>query len=463
MSSSGNRYVPPHLRGRGGSSEGKSHGYPSTGNNASGSRWKNVDNGNSDNGNRNGHNRYGVGRTFSNSHSRGGDAPRKTPMDGGSNNNASAAGGTGRWANVDRSAIESGARAGGGGGPRWDDRHRGGDSRAGGIKRDHKLADVEAVFFGDSFIKLFDLLNEYSDALRSPRRIKVQKHKAASAKGLCREGNENRAKVVKTIDFIHSQYDPNANAQQRNVNDPRPAYQNLERLVFSFGSVDVHMFFYYKKFVQGLPLAEDDLRAIANNYVDFVAGLDAGRPLTKLIVGVYPSPLRDEDVGSSLLAYGSLEGPEQVAAVDASDDRRIESRQARVDLFNRALRDRCDGHNSDGSAFGKLEYWDAREDILIRDEDNGRPVVGDTYKDVSDLNIHLIHETTLQLWVAKWPWYEALTRKVGASRPRRHNADCNPQPNFLEYLQESFDAYRKTKPWAERTHVAETQGVRLSL
>lgn len=441
MSGSRNRYVPPHLRGRGGSSGSKSHGHSSIGNNVSGSQWKKFDNGNNNNGNRSGRTPYDDRRGFCNSH-------------GGNSNDASATVGTSRWANVKRSAVESGTHANGSG-PRWKD-------PIVRIKQDHQLAHVEAVFFGDSFVKLFGLLNDYSDTLQTPRRIEVQKYKASSAKGLCRDGNVNRAKIVKAINFIRRQHD--LNAQQRNFNNKQPAYQHLKRLVFGFGSVDIHMSFYYKKFVEYQPLSEDDLKAIANNYVDFVAGLDTGKPLVKLIVGIYPSPLCDKNVGSSLLAYGSLESQEQVSAVDSSNDRFIELRQARVDLFNQTLKDRCDGHNSNGSNHGKLEYWDVREDILTHDEATGKPVVKGIYMDVSDLNIHLIHETTLQLWLAKWPWYEALTHKVNDERDRlrKHKTKCNSQLHFLEYLQKTFDAYRKTKPWAEGTHIAETQGVRLA-
>jgi hypothetical protein len=222
--------------------------------------------------------------------------------------------------------------------------------------------------------------------------------------------------------------------------------------------------FYYKKYVKGQALSDDDLRAVANDYVDFVQGLETGSdlPLKKLIVGIYPSPLSDRDVGSSLLAYGSLETEDQIALVDASDDKLIELRQARVDLFNQALKERCDYHNknnnNNNNNHGKsdLEYWDVRDEILTHDETDGRPRVRDAYKDVSDLNIHLVHETTLQLWVQKWPWYEALTTTTDS------DGNFGTKTTFLEYLQKTFDEYRKTKPWAERKHVAETRGVVLS-
>jgi hypothetical protein len=250
------------------------------------------------------------------------------------------------------------------------------------------------------------------------------------------------------------------------------------------------MSYYYKKYVQQQPLSNDDLTAIATNYVDFVAGLEtltkSQTQPKKLIVGIYPSPLCDKDVGASLMAYGSLETKEQVRSVDTDSDHdtSIESRQARVDLFNKALRERCEFHNksndndngidNDSSNNGILEYWDVRDELLTLDETTGRPKVKDVYRDVSDLNIHLIHETVLQLWVQKWPWYEALTTNntnsniksnIKSSSKSNTNSNTNsskPVASFLEYLQETFDEYRKTKPWAERTHVAETRGIRLA-
>ncbi len=452
------RYVPPHLRGRdssgsnnnGGNSSSRSFRSENTGN--GGSRWKNLDNhGNDD---RNGH-RYG-GRNDNQYNNETGKAHRN-----GGRASVGTGGGKSRWANVDRSAIAAGNHSSSRYGNSYNNNYN--NNRRFNSSQDNrqKFAHVKAIFFGDSFIKLFGLLNDYSDSvLKAPQRIEVQKYKAASAKGLCRDGNENRAKILKTIETVRRQ-----NELHSSSNHPSKAYQNLERLVFCFGSVDVHMSFYFKKYVQGQPLTNDDLRTIAINYVDFVSDLETtnasdtstfNRPLTKLIVGIYPSPLCDKDVGASLLAYGSLENEEQVAAVDDSDDKHIELRQARVDLFNKALRERCDYHNNQETNNGKLEYWDVRDELLTRDEINQRPKVKDAYKDVSDLNIHLIHETTLQLWVKKWPWYEALTTTSGSNGGRARRT------SFLDYLQKTFDEYRKTKPWAERTHVAETNGIQLA-
>ena len=419
------RYVPPHLRGRGGSSDDNNRNTSTS--SSQGSRWRNLegrDNNNSGKGGsyNNNNNRYNHQTRYSD---------RRTASNASSN-------GKSRWANVNRSAIEAGNHSS----SRFQQNHNHNNNRRFHHDNRHshnKLEHIKAIFFGDSFIKLFGLLNDYSDSiLRTPHTIEVQKYKAASAKGLCREGNDNRSKILRTTEQIR-----------------RRSYPNLERLVFCFGSVDVHMSFYYKKFVQQQPLSNENIVQIAHDYIDFVASLETDKPITKLIVGIYPSPLCDKDVGASLLAYGSLETEDQVTAVNESDDKRIELRQERVDLFNKSLKDRCEHHNQQSDSNGILEYWDARHDLLTIDETTDRFKVKDAYKDVSDLNIHLIHETTLQLWVQKWPWYQALTTS-GSNHPTK-------QKSFVGYLQETFDEYRKTKPWAERTHVAETRGIQLSL
>ncbi len=444
------RYVPPHLRGRGGSDDNNSRTNSSKGTGSS--RWGNLEgssNNHSSSNSRNSSNNNNSNRYNHRYEGRYGDHSNHRRNNGTIHSGNS--NGTSRWANVDRSAIEAGNSHSSSRFSGANPQHRNHNfhpRRFHEQKHNHKLEHIGAIFFGDSFIKLFGLLNDYSDSItRTPHTIEVQKYKAASAKGLCREGNDNRAKIVRTAESI------------RGGN-----YSNLQRLVFCFGSVDVHMSFYYKKFVQQQPLSETDLIQIANDYIDFLASLKTttsetnnDKQLTKLVVGIYPSPLCDKDVGASLLAYGSLETEDQVAAVNDSDDKKIECRQARVDLFNQALKDRCEHHNQQppNNNNGILEYWDVREDLLTIDESTDRIKVKDAYKDVSDLNIHLIHETTLQLWVQKWPWYQALTTMSGDG--------SNQTTSFLDYLQETFDEYRKTKPWAERTHVAETKGIQLSL
>ena len=405
------RYVPPHLRGvdRNSAIEGATANNPST-------RWNNLDRGSWNHRSSHGHYER-TDNEEDGGHNRDGDG-------------SPAGRGTGRWADLDRALFPV-------------RRHYGSKESA------------KAVFFGDSFIKLFKLLNDYTDSvLKTRRRIEVHKYKGASAKGLCREDNENRKKIRYEVQNIRRKRSHNA-------------YHKVERLVFCFGSVDIHMSYYYKKFVMGEELLEEDLKAIATDYVDFVASLETvvgptASSLPKLIVGIYPSPLRQEDVGVSLRHYWSLEDDIQIQAVDDSDDSSMASRQARVYLFNLALMERCEYHNDNHNPNGPLEYWDVVDEVLTKTSD-GTLEVKEAYRDVSDLNIHLVHETTLQLWIEKWPWYKALTAQSATTKICANNdVDKPPKASFVGYLQESFEEYRKTKPWAKRIHVAETMGVQFA-
>lgn len=148
---------------------------------------------------------------------------------------------------------------------------------------------------------------------------------------------------------------------------------SVERLVFVFGSVDVHLSFYYMKYVKQQDI---DLESIAEKYVDFVADLPTDPSVVKTVVGVYFSPLEDADVGPSLHSYGSLT-EEQAALVSESDDAHLKNRQQRVMLFNRVLKKRCAERN--------VDYCDINTEMT----DSETLVIKDAYKDVSNHNIHI--------------------------------------------------------------------------
>lgn len=207
----------------------------------------------------------------------------------------------------------------------------------------------KVVFFGDSFVRMFGLIEHAS--------LRVHAFKGASAKGLGRQQNENRRKITEIV--------------QR-----APA----ERLVFLFGSVDIHLSYYYKKYT--LKEGEIDIVEIANNYVDFVASLPVQAHATRTIVGIYPSPLEDDVVALSLASMGSIT-EDLISTVGASDDSKLDARQERVQRFNQALKKQCQRCS--------LDYIDAFDDVL----DPQKNTVKDIYRDVSDYNIHIVWETTM--------------------------------------------------------------------
>ena len=278
------KYVPPHLRGRG----------DATGGSAQNSRW-------SSNPPDSPPRRYGDRHSPSRppsapagaASSRWGNKPPDSPSrrygDRPAPSPSSSTSGS-RWGNVTDPSLRGPAAA----------RRSGPPSAQSPDRAAHQRGGPKAAFFGDSFVRLFGLIDEPT--------IKVRGFKGGSAKGLGREGNENRNTITSSVERMGS---------------------NVERLVFVFGSVDVHLSFYYMKYVKGEDI---NLEEIAERYVDFVAGLPSDPSVIKTIVGVYFSPLEDADVGPSLHSYGSLT-EEQAALVSESDDAKLKNRQDRVMFF----------------------------------------------------------------------------------------------------------------------------------
>jgi len=246
------------------------------------------------------------------------------------------------------------------------------------------------MFFGDSFVRLFGLIENSN--------VKVRSFKGASAKGIGREGNSNRTMI------------------QQQVKQLKP-----DRVVLCFGNVDIHMSYYYTKYVKEGPVI--DLEAVARALVEFAATLPAKNVH---VLGVYPSPLRDEVVLSSLQAYGVI--PKETTISD--EDISIHVRQGRVHEFNRVLQLECDSH---GITFDSTfsEMVDSHTEILKPD-----------FQDVSPYNIHVVWETTILLWLERWPWLQRYT-----------------EPGFQQKIQSTWEEYVRTKPWAEGTHAAANIGI----
>ena len=269
---------------------------------------------------------------------------------------------------------------------------RGGGGRAVDKKTKTQTTDTtRAVFLGDSFIRLFGLVEHPSIAVRA--------FKGATAKGLTRNGNENRLAIGQHV---------------------ATRAHNTDRWIFCFGSVDVNLSYYHKKF--RLEEGPIDLEEIAHDYVDFVASLPFARHSTTTIVGIYPSPLDDQDVPGSLVNYHSID-VSQMERVLHSADFRLCNRQERIKAFNRALQQQCRKHH--------LDYCDVFDAMI----DGETHQMKQAYRDVSDHNIHVVWETTILLWLEEWDWLKQMA-----------------PPTLNESLEESLNDYLDTKAWAERKH-----------
>jgi len=275
-------------------------------------------------------------------------------------------------------------------------------SRRGGYRGSRQ---EEVSFFGDSFVRLFSLVKN--------RGLRVRGYKGATAKGLTKAGNSNRKDILKQL-------------RQR---------PNTTRAVFVFGNVDVQMSYYFCKYSRSPP-EMIDFDAIAKDYVDFVASL----PISEaIVVGVYPSPLVDDEVVASLGNYGILNDDQQ-ATVEAADVL-LNARQTRVQYFNTRLAFYC--------AQRGVTYVDLFNEMT--DETNA---LKPQYRDISSRNIHVVWETTLLLWLDKFSWLRSRT-------PR----------GFIQSLQKSMDDYFVEKrdrvkkradggfSWAQKSHIASRVGI----
>jgi len=144
-----------------------------------------------------------------------------------------------------------------------------------------------------------------------------------------------------------------------------------------------------------------DFDAIAKDYIDFVASL----PISEaIVVGVYPSPLDDDEVVKSLGNYGILNDDQQ-ATVEAADVL-LDARQTRVQYFNSRLAFYC--------AQRGVTYVD-----LFNEMTDDTKSLKPQYRDISSRNIHVVWETTLLLWLDKFPWLRSRAHATSFSHCRK--------------------------------------------
>ena len=208
-----------------------------------------------------------------------------------------------------------------------------------------RLPDAGYLFFGDSFSRIFTLVNH--------PQIYIKAYKGASAKGLTKPKNENRIDILETLE-----------------NKP-----GTKAAIFVFGNVDVHMSYWFCKHGRDPP-EEPDFEAIAAQYVSFIASLPGA--FERVVIGVYPSSLLEaESVPTSITAYGVLT-EEQAATIDVADCT-LQKRQGRVRAFNAALRRACEARTS---VAAPLTYLDVFDELV---EPDTLRMKGD-YLDISVMN-----------------------------------------------------------------------------
>ena len=274
-----------------------------------------------------------------------------------------------------------------------------------------RVDNIKACFFGDSFVRLFGLI-------KHPH-LRIEGYKGASARGLSQPKNENRRKIFSMLQRY-------GGGGGRGGRGGGAGENSLDHIIFCFGNVDVHLSYFYKKYALGETI---DLDTIAAEYVAFIANAVSNETISRttvIIVGVYPSAVKDSFLRASLVSYGSLTKEQTALVSDA--DASLKMRQNRVLAFNKCLSQHCKVQN--------ISYVDTFEEMTERvDSERGMThQLMSAYRDISDHNIHVVWETTVLLWIEKWSaWYGTLAPE-----------------GLKEKLERSLSEYLQTKPWAQR-------------
>eukprot|EP01084_Bolivina_argentea_P261836 442636_1 len=128
------------------------------------------------------------------------------------------------------------------------------------------------LIFGDSFVGPFTLIQHQF--------LKVYRFSGATLKGITKPDNKNRTFIVNELKKFNNQ---------------------IKALIFVFGNVDLHLSFYYK--VLQLNKAFSIRNSICE-YVSFIKDLSVD--CKKIVLNVYPSPIKSKNIINSLLLYRSI-------------------------------------------------------------------------------------------------------------------------------------------------------------
>jgi hypothetical protein len=215
---------------------------------------------------------------------------------------------------------------------------------------------MKYIYFGSSFVNIFTLVKNDD--------MFVKKFRAKSAKGISKKGDDDG----ETIRHMVKKYK-----------------NEIECLVFNFGSVDVNFSYFYLLEKNDYEIKYKSVfKKIAKYYVKFVNNIDLENS-KKTIICPYYSPIEDKYVLTSLQSYGVVS--ENVDFQKMKKYLRRRRRNKVVDYFNSKLKHYANKYN--------ITTIDINKDI----SENG--IIKDKYIDISKLNIHLVYEELIKNYVDK--------------------------------------------------------------
>ena len=219
---------------------------------------------------------------------------------------------------------------------------------------------MKTIIFGDSFIGPFSLVDDNN--------IVIHKFKAATMKGLSKPKNSNRKQII-------------------NVIQKEEEKSNINCLIFNFGQVDLYFSYYYMRYVKQKIF---EMEPIIKSYVEFITNLDCPGS-NKIILAVYPSTLKDENIFGCLLMYGILT-EEQIANIPEIEKKKVSNFKFRFKLyqkFNKLLAKYCKKN--------KLTYLSLDNFLLNKNNKLKSKYINP----VSKYSIHLLWEPLIPLLLSK--------------------------------------------------------------
>ena len=248
---------------------------------------------------------------------------------------------------------------------------------------------MSILILGDSFVGPFTLLNS--------KNLEIYLIKGKSMKGLTKENDIHRNKIKNLVNKYQN--------------------KNLECIIFNFGNVDLHLSYYYKKFIKNEIFF---IEPMIKKYVEFIHSLDCNN-CNKIILSAYPTTLKDKNVFDSLLHYQVLSKNDidSISKIDKEKTSNFNFRYNMYKNFNNLLKKYCKIYN--------ITYINLDNELLNKNKKIKQKFVDQ----ISNVNFHLLWEPLLPI----------LLNKIKCNIPKKYKINLQKSKNkYLIEKKRSFES-----------------------
>lgn len=216
---------------------------------------------------------------------------------------------------------------------------------------------MRTYIFGDSFIGVFKLLDS--------SKVRIIKFKGKSMVGISKENDEDAKKMLQII--------------QQNQSD-------IANIILWFGHVDILHVYYWRIINRGIHSFKKFASKVINSYGNLIDEIKQITNKTIYVLGMIYPIVADSEFTDSLVNYGiaTLEETKKIP-FELSN---LEKRKANVKNFNKLLKQMCYEHS--------VVYVDINNQI----SDDYHNVLN-KFKSVGLVNVHILWEPTIELWIHK--------------------------------------------------------------